>query len=227
MPETTDTRLVTFVAAFASLGAGVIHFSTTPDHWEEWAGYGVFFLVLALFQVVWPVVVLRRPSTGTLGSGLAVNLASMALWGATRLWGPPMGPSAGVPEPVGSAGVLTVLLESVIVVCVGWSLLPRHQAAVFTGSGFRGAVVAAAVVLAALTVPGAVAGLEHQHGGSGHGGSGHHGQTGESPEQHTPGRQAPTRTSPDTSRVPAPTGHTEPDREPVEEGAGHDDGHSH
>ncbi|MFD2399884.1 hypothetical protein ACFSVJ_28200 [Prauserella oleivorans] len=77
----TDTRLATIIAALASVGAGSIHLAVTPDHWREWAPSGLFFIGIALFQLLWAGLVLRFPRSAWITVGIAANLASMMLWG--------------------------------------------------------------------------------------------------------------------------------------------------
>lgn len=204
MQETTDLRLTKFVAALASLGAGLIHLAVTPDHWREWVGYGLFFVGIAVFQILWAGVVVRVPRSGVVSLGLTANLASMVLWGASRVWGPPMGPNAGIPEPVGVSGMLTVLLEAVTVVSALWLLLPRQQIAVLTTGSYRFALGGAILAMATLTAPGAVAALGHGHGGQGQGA---HGESGTSSEK-LPGHQqdAPAQRAPSTDAEPTPAG---------------------
>src|SRR5918911_173768 len=40
-------------AAMCCLGAGVVHLLVAPEHFQEWWGYGCFFLVLATFQTLY------------------------------------------------------------------------------------------------------------------------------------------------------------------------------
>lgn len=217
MQKETDLRLAKLVTALASLGAGLIHLAVTPGHWREWIVYGVFFLGLAVFQIIWAVTVIRFPYSGIVSLGLTANLASMALWGASRVWGPPMGPASGVPEPVGTSGVLTVALEAVTVLGALWLLLPRQQTAVLTTGSYRFALSAAVLALTMVTAPGAVSGLGHSHGGQGHGS---HGESGTSSETQEPGapQDAPVPRTPSSGTAPPPSG-------PVNED--HSGGHSH
>ena len=48
--------------AALSVGAAAIHFAVVFEHFTEDTLYGVFFLVIAWAQVIWPVVLLWRPS---------------------------------------------------------------------------------------------------------------------------------------------------------------------
>ena len=47
--------------AALSAGAAVIHFAVMFEHFSEYSLYGVFFLVLAWAQLVWPVVLISLP----------------------------------------------------------------------------------------------------------------------------------------------------------------------
>lgn len=230
----TDTRVAIFVAAFASLAAGLIHLAVTPGHWQEWILSGVFFLSLAGFQLVWAGAISRFPNSWLVSLGLIANIASIALWGASRLWGVPVGPNAGAPEAVGPSGVLTVLLESILVVTALWFLLPREQSAVLATSSYRFALGGAAVIVVTLMAPGVAAGLEHDHGSHGHGHGGTHSDSGRKCDAGThskPGhhQNAPTPSEPSpgakTSPAPKDAHPSQPGRNPTSDTSG--DGHNH
>lgn len=214
MQHKTDTRLALYIATLASLGAGTIHLAVAPDHWQEWVPSGMFFIGIALFQLCWAGAVLRFPFSGLPSLAVAANLASMALWGASRLWGFPAGPNAGVPAAVGVPGVIALVLESLVVASVLWFLFPRKRAATFSTVGYRFALGGAALVVVSLTAPATIAALDHDHGGGGgvHGepgagsGTGHH----DGGQQRTTAPGGPSMSTPST---PAPTtpadGHAE------------------
>jgi hypothetical protein len=46
--------------AALSVGAAVIHFAVTFEHFAEYTLYGVFFLAISWAQVIWPAVLLWR-----------------------------------------------------------------------------------------------------------------------------------------------------------------------
>ncbi|WP_116046019.1 hypothetical protein [Amycolatopsis palatopharyngis] len=212
----TDIKLATAVAAFASVGAALIHFAAAPDHWREWLLSGLFFAALGIFQVGWAVVALRSMHRAVLGIGIAANIAAIALWVLTRTNGLPFGPDAGVPEQLGPAGTLTVLLELVVVVGAAWGMLPREQASRISLWKYRFALGGAAVLVAAVMAPGVVAGVEHTHGGTGHHGTGGQDETGHhgTDEQdgtghHETGGQDETGHH-ETTPTPTPTANPEP-----------------
>ena len=59
-PSTARPLLLGALAAL-SAGAAAIHFAVTFEHFSEYSPYGVFFLVLAWSQLVWPVVLIALP----------------------------------------------------------------------------------------------------------------------------------------------------------------------
>lgn len=111
-PPTARPVLLGAMAAL-SAGAAAIHFAVTFEHFSEYSLYGVFFLVLAWAQLVWPVVLIALPAlawtpasarparfpAGWSRSGLTPLAARrVAVW----LW-------LGI---IGNAGVLVVYFSS-------------------------------------------------------------------------------------------------------------------
>jgi len=172
----TDSRLAARLAAIASLGAAFIHFAVVPTHWQEWMPSGLFFVSIALLQLIWARVVLARPTTAVLAAGIAANVAAAALWALSRTAGAPFGPHAGEPELVQAAGLCALLLEVYVVMGAGWVWYRGHQAEPI--SAFANAIVllgAGAVIAAAATV-GVASGLQHDH----------HAPADAEPEHHNP-----------------------------------------
>jgi hypothetical protein len=110
---------VLYAAAALSLLAALIHLLVTPEHFEEWWGYGTFFLVCAVFQVTYAAIVVRRPARPVLLVGVACNLAVAILWLVTRTTGIPLGPHAGETERVGILDLACTVAEVGIVVGLG------------------------------------------------------------------------------------------------------------
>ncbi len=122
-------RTIPYVAAGLSLAAALIHLIAMPEHFEEWWGYGAFFLVTAVFQAAYGAVLLRRLRPWLLYLGIAVNLGVIALWLVTRTASVPFfGPHAGEVEDVGALDVAatSVELALVFVLLAGlWLSQPR------------------------------------------------------------------------------------------------------
>jgi hypothetical protein len=111
---------VLYAAAALSLLAALVHLLVTPEHFEEWWGYGAFFLVCAIFQGAYAAVVLRWPARPVLLLGVAGNLAVAILWLVTRTTGIPLfGPHAGEIEGVGVLDLACTLAEAGVVVGLG------------------------------------------------------------------------------------------------------------
>jgi hypothetical protein len=116
----TVATLTLRAAVALSLLAAAMHLWVVPEHLEEWWGYGAFFVVLAVAQGVYALVLLRRPSRPFLLLGMAGNLAVAILWLVTRTTGIPLlGPHAGEVEGVGALDLACTLGEVGIVAGLG------------------------------------------------------------------------------------------------------------
>jgi hypothetical protein len=97
-----------------------------PEHFQEWWGYGTFFLVAAMTQVVYVPLLLRWPNRSVLVLGIAGNSAIVLLYLFTRVVGVPLfGPEAGEVEAVGIIDVCATASEAAIVVALGVLVLWR------------------------------------------------------------------------------------------------------
>jgi hypothetical protein len=126
--EATDRpKGVLYTVATLSLLAGLIHLWVMPEHFQEWWGYGAFFLVAAVAQVVYVPLLLRWTNrTVVLLLGIAGNSAIVLLYLLTRVVGVPLfGPRAGEVEGVGIIDVCATSSEVAIVVALGILLLRR------------------------------------------------------------------------------------------------------
>jgi hypothetical protein len=147
-PATIRPYLLGGLAAL-SVGAAAIHFAVVFEHFAEYVLYGVFFLVISWAQLIWPAVLLWRPSRLWLWLGLAGNAVIIGVYAASRTVGLPFGPDLHSPESVGALDVMSCVLEfGLIVGCAAllWrpSLADRPVA--------RGGAVARAAALLAVPV---------------------------------------------------------------------------
>jgi len=95
-----------------------------PDHFEEWWGYGAFFLVAAAAQVLYVPLLIRWPNRTVLLLGIAGNSAIVLLYLLTRVVGIPIfGPEAWEVEGVGIIDVCATMSEVAIVVALGGLVL--------------------------------------------------------------------------------------------------------
>jgi hypothetical protein len=138
----SDTTLR--VAAALSLLAAIIHLWVIPEHFEEWWGYGTFFVVVALAQGLYALCLLRRPGRPLLLFGVAGNMTIVILWLVTRTSGIPLlGPHAGDVEEVGALDLFCTLAE----VCVVFGLGALAMKDLVTESRIQVAVVLAVSAL--------------------------------------------------------------------------------
>jgi hypothetical protein len=95
-----------------------------PEHFEEWWGYGTFFLVSAVAQVLYVPLLLRWPNQTILLLGIGGNFVIVLLYILTRTVGIlAFGPHAGEVEGVGLADLCATTSELGIIVALGAVLL--------------------------------------------------------------------------------------------------------
>ena len=115
--------------ALLSVVAALVHASVVREHFDEWCGYGVFFVVVTLAQVLYAPLLIFRPYRWVLFAGIVGNLAVIGLWVVTRTEGIPLfGPEAGEVEAVGTPDVISKLAELLLVVVLGALLAHAEDA---------------------------------------------------------------------------------------------------
>jgi hypothetical protein len=113
--ERTVGRYLRWLLAALSLGAGVIHFAVSGEHYDlSWA-HGTFFAVVAWLQLSWALAVVLRPTRRLLTAGVLLNAAILGVWAVSRVWGVPIGPGAWTPESIAVSDALSSACEFGIV----------------------------------------------------------------------------------------------------------------
>lgn len=109
--------------------ASSLHVAAAPEHYEEWVGYGLFFVLAAAAQGVYSVLLLYRgPAQRLLWAGIIGNASIIGLYAITRTVGIPFfGPEAGVIEPVGLLDAASKVTELGLIFCL-WRLILLHGA---------------------------------------------------------------------------------------------------
>src|SRR5215204_4882781 len=121
---TDRPRGVLYMVAALSLLSALIHLWVMPEHFEEWWGYGTFFLVAAAAQVLYVPLLVRWPNRSVLLLGIAGNSAIVLLYLFTRVVGIPLfGPEAWEVEGVGIIDLCATISEAAIVVALGGLVL--------------------------------------------------------------------------------------------------------
>lgn len=137
-PRPAFTHPLVPAASALSIAAAALHGGVTGAHFEEWFGYGLFFLFATLAQFLLGAFLLFRswetraaladpyPRVSTestslepwiYAAGAAGNALIALLYVVTRTLGVPfLGPEAGEIEAWDAFGVLTTVLEVVLVV---------------------------------------------------------------------------------------------------------------
>ena len=125
------SKTILYAAAAFSLLAALIHLWVIPEHFEEWWGYGAFFLISAVAQGAYTGALLRWPRRPLLLLGIGGNVSIIVLYLLTRTVGIPFfGPHAGEVEGVGVADLCATTSELALVVALLWVLLrglPRER----------------------------------------------------------------------------------------------------
>jgi hypothetical protein len=138
--------LVLPTVVLLSAAAATIHFAAID---MQGAGYWLFiaaFALLAVFQLVWALLALIRPSRLLYVVGALGNLATVFIWAYSRAVDVPIGPDAGKPEPVAYGDVVSTVFEGLLVIGVLALLVRRARAS----SNPRLAVTVALLVSAVL-----------------------------------------------------------------------------
>ncbi|MGH2572648.1 MAG: hypothetical protein ACRDGU_04060 [Actinomycetota bacterium] len=101
--------------ALVSAGAGAIHLAVIEEHVADSLLFGAFFVVVAAFQLGWAVLMVSRPSRLLCAAGAVANAFVVSIWAVSRSTGLPIGPGAGIPEPVGFIDGVATAYEAVII----------------------------------------------------------------------------------------------------------------
>lgn len=139
---------VWFLAAL-SLAAGATHFSVVGEHYHEHIVYGLFFMALAWFQVLWAAGMLLRRSRRILLAGAVVNALVIVLYVVSRTSGLPLGPEAWEPEGAAALDIVCTVFEALIVVLAAalWQRHEESEPSRILPSSRAGIAAAAALVL--------------------------------------------------------------------------------
>ena len=157
-------------AGFASLGTGLVHFAVVQDHLAESWYHGTFFAVVGAAQVGWGLWALSGTSVPRPRTTAAATLALIALWAVSRTIGLSLDPLTAVPEPVGTADALAVLLELALIGCIV-AAMPRAVPAnaertgnpTATSARFAALLAAGALAVSAIATPAMAATTAGEH----------------------------------------------------------------
>ena len=89
------------IASVATAGSALVHFAVAPEHFAEWWGFGLFFVLCAEVQLGWALLLGRIRSNRMLAVGIAGSLALVAVWALSRTTGCRSAPSPAFPRRSG------------------------------------------------------------------------------------------------------------------------------
>ncbi len=121
------TNPAVYAAAGLSFAAALIHLWAMPEHFEEWWGYGTFFVAVAAVQGAFGVALLRRPTQPLLLAGIWANAAIVVLYVVTRTRGIPIGPHDGTVEDAGILDMSATVAEIGLVVALVTLLVGAYR----------------------------------------------------------------------------------------------------
>ena len=133
--DALEADAAVYLAALLSLATGIVHAMVTAEYWNEWWGYGAFFIVAALGQMMYGLLLFIQPwrydATGGVNgggyrtarrvfvAGAVLNACIIALYIVTRTVGIPMfGPGAGQVEPVTALSLIVQIAELLLIACL-------------------------------------------------------------------------------------------------------------
>jgi hypothetical protein len=106
-------------AAGLSLVAAWVHLAYTASHWQDWWGYGMFFLAMGVFQGLCAPAIVRWPRSAWVAlAAIAGNVGIVGMYVVSRTAGVPAGPHAGVVEEARAVDLSVTAAELAIVVCL-------------------------------------------------------------------------------------------------------------
>jgi hypothetical protein len=133
--------------------------------------FGALFVVTALAQAAWAALVLTAPSAPLFAAGALGNVGVAGVWALSRTVGLPVGPGAGVPEPVAALDLAATSFEIVVVAASVLLLANGGPYAAVSGRAAKAFATIGAVAIAALTsaaYAGTPTGGHHRHDAADH-----------------------------------------------------------
>lgn len=111
------------LAALTFVVAGATHLLVVAENPGDWWEYVAFFLITGILQLTCAVMLIVRPTTWVLLTGISGNIAILGMYLYTRTWGIPLGPAVRAQEPAGTLDIVAAVSEvaAVILLCAALS----------------------------------------------------------------------------------------------------------
>jgi hypothetical protein len=152
--------IVRIALALLSVAVALVHFAVIEQHFSEYWLYGVFFVVVGLFELIWALLIMAAPSALLYWTSVLVNTLTIAAYVVTRTVGLLVGPAATETEKIGFGDFTSTAFEAVLVVGSllllfgSWGRTPVRTAASEAWIGAVGIVITALTVLALFSTVG-------------------------------------------------------------------------
>jgi hypothetical protein len=155
LPGVDHSLAVGTLGAIACLSglAGGIHLSVAPEHFDEWWGYGAFFLAAAVGECALVLLLALRARAWVVQAGIWTSLATMLMYLVSRTSGIPLGPEKGVVETVDLPGLAATAAEGALVVVLCLLLAGRERRYTLNALGLVGVALWIAALAGALAPP--------------------------------------------------------------------------
>jgi len=134
------SRPLVYVAAALSLAAGYVHFAYAESHFQEWWGYGVFFVAAGNLQALFAALLVWRPRAWLPFAGIAGNLGIVAVYVISRTNGIPLGPHRRVVEEASAIDWATTAAQVAIMAALIAMLGGRQRRWIINGLMLLGAL---------------------------------------------------------------------------------------
>lgn len=133
-------RLLVYLTAALSVGAGYVHFAYADSHFAAWWGYGAFFLAAGNLQVLFAALLIWRPRAWLPLAGIGANLAIVVVYVLSRTSGIPLGPHAHVVEDAQAVDWATTAAQVAIILALLTMLEGRSRRWIINGLMVLGAL---------------------------------------------------------------------------------------
>jgi hypothetical protein len=133
-------RLLVYLTAALSAGAGYVHLAYAESHFDAWWAYGAFFVAAGNLQLIYAALLVWRPRAWLPLAGIAGNLAIVVVYVLSRTNGIPIGPHARVVEDAGAVDWATTAAQVAVIAALTAMLEGRLRRWVVNGLMLLGAV---------------------------------------------------------------------------------------
>jgi len=174
--RTTIGSYVRWLAAALSVASAAIHYGYAPHHLQEDWAHGWFFVIIATAQLGFAFLVVTRPTRLLWALAALLNVGIIGTWIVSRTAGLPFGPEALRKEAVGTADVVSTVLEGAVILLAVVALfapklmsreLRDRMGARFTTGALSGVALLAAFVMLTPTYTEAHGAGGHSHAAGG------------------------------------------------------------